>query len=412
MTDVRRDAARANKRDGTYRRRMGASPPARPGDAGNERPQAWRRLAAFLRSPEVLGDLLQLLKTVVATTLAWWISVMLLDSQLPFLAPWTALLTVQATVYRSISDGVQTWVASALGVGVSFLIGSFLGVGVWTFALAVLVGLLGARIPWLRHQGAAIATTGVFVLGSGFGDQAPLLNDRMLEVGLGVGVGIVVNLLVVPPLWDRQAAAQVDSVNREMGAILVEMADDLDSSWDGDHADKWIRETVALDRQLESVGHAVQFARESSHFNPRRKGTRPRVSQRPTHQLRESAQVSYEEILARVGEGISHLRNLARTISESTYDQSQWDERFRSEWTAILRDAGNAVHDPDADVAPIFDRLQSLARHMSRDDGLPPGDHWPIYGSLITSLRHIAVIVDDVASTRRAREASRPNPQA
>lgn len=395
---------------------MGTSPPAQPGPAGNERSQQpWQRLATFFRSPEVLGDLLQLLKTVVATTVAWWISADLMESQLPFLAPWTALLTVQATVYRSVTDGVQTWVASALGVGVSFLIGSFLGVGVWTFALAVFVGLLGARIPWLRHQGAAIATTGVFVLGSGFGDQAPLLNDRVLEVGLGVGVGIVVNLLVVPPVWDRQAAAQVDSVNREMGEILVEMADELESTWDTDHADRWIRETVALDRRLESVGHTVQFARESTHFNPRRRGYRSRGTRRRTHQLHERAhpgEVSYEEILARVGEGISHLRNLARTISESTYAESQWDERFRSEWTAILREAGEAIHDPDTDVEPIHDRLHSLAVHMSRSDGLPPGDLWPVYGSLITSLRHIAVIVDDVASTRRAREASHPNPEA
>lgn len=395
---------------------MGVSPPARPGFADNERSQQpWQRLAALLRSPDVQADLLQLAKTVVAATGAWWISVMLMESELPFLAPWTALLTVQATVYRSILDGVQTWVASALGVGVSFLIGSFLGVGVWTFALAVFVGLLGARIPWLRHQGAAIATTGVFVLGSGFGDQAPLLNDRLLEVGLGVGVGIVVNLLVVPPLWDRQAAAQVDNVNRQMGQILLEMAEELEDAWDTDRADAWVRETVALDHRLESVGHTVQFARESTHFNPRRRGHRPRVTRRRTQQLHHDTQpgeVSYEEILARLGEGISHLRNLARTISESTYDESQWDDQFRSEWTAILRAAGTAIHDPDTDVDPIYDRLRSLAVRMSRDDDLPPGELWPIYGSLITSLRHITVIVDDVASARRAREASRPNPES
>ncbi len=41
------------------------------------------------------------------------ISANLMGSQLPLLAPWTALLTVQVTVYRSVRNGVQTWVASS-----------------------------------------------------------------------------------------------------------------------------------------------------------------------------------------------------------------------------------------------------------------------------------------------------------
>lgn len=298
-----------------------------------------------------------------------------MHSELPFLAPWTALLAVQVTIYRSVRNGLQTWVASGIGVGVSFLIGSFLGVNVWTFALAVFVGLVGARIPRLRTEGAAIATTAIFVLGSGFGDQAPLLNDRLLEVGIGVIVGLLVNLLLPPPLRDRQAAWQVDNVNRRMGEILIEMADALQDSWDADRADAWINETVALDQQLRSVGQTVQFARESTYFNPRQRARSLRPSRRrarAAQQDDEENRASYEEILARVGEGVSHLRNLARTLRESTSAERQWDGRFRGEWLAILRDAGHSLHDPDVDVEPVVDRLTALASDMSREDGLPP----------------------------------------
>jgi len=170
-----------------------------------------------LAEPEVVTDLLQIAKVVIAGTTAWWLSMYILDSQLPFLALWTALLTVHATVHRSLSRGMQATIASTVGVLLSFMVGAWLGVSVWTFALALLVGLLGARITWIRDEGVTIATTAIFVLGGGFDGQQPLLLDRIIEVALGVIVGVVVNLAVMPPLRHRQASRYVDSINRRMG---------------------------------------------------------------------------------------------------------------------------------------------------------------------------------------------------
>src|SRR5699024_3852482 len=139
------------------------------------------------------------------------------------------------------------------GVLLSFLIGSFLGVEVWTFALALLVGMAASRLSWIRDEGVAIATTAIFVLGSGFGAQAPLLLDRLLEVGVGVAFGVVVNLLVIPPLRDRQAARYIDSINRRMGAVLMEMAEEFSRSWDTDRADAWAQETQEMQEELASA---------------------------------------------------------------------------------------------------------------------------------------------------------------
>ncbi|UFU02650.1 aromatic acid exporter family protein [Ruania suaedae] len=377
------------------------------------RRRSWpRRIATLLASPGVATDLLQILKSVIAATAAWWVSLSLLDSELPFLAPWTAMLAVHATVYRSLARGVQTTVATSVGVGLSFLVGALLGVSIWTFALAILVGLIGSRVSWLKDEGVAIATTAIFVLGSGFGEQRPLLEDRLLEVGLGVAIGIAVNLLVVPPLRDQQAARHVDSINERMGAMLAQMADELRDSWDTDRADQWVAETVSMDSELETAWQTVRFARESQRVNPRRYVPTSRRRREPQPRWGEGEEVGYEEILGRVGEGISHLRHLARTVRESTYSESQWDDDFRTEWAAIVHDAGRAVEDPDAEVDPIGDRLDALAERFSGQDGLPPGDLWPVYGSLLTSMRHITTIVDDVASARQARDSSEPNPAA
>jgi len=368
-----------------------------------------RRVSTALRSPEFVTDAVQILKCVVATTAAWWLSVSVLDSELPFLAPWTALLTVHATVYRSLARGVQTTVASSLGVALSFVVGAFLGVSLWTFALAILVGLAGSRLTWIRTEGVAIATTAIFVLGSGFESQEPLLIDRLVEVGVGVAVGVVVNLLLIPPLRDQQASRYVDSMNRRMGDILIDMSSELQGSWDTDSADGWVAQTVAIDQQLESAWQSVRFARESAHMNPRRYLPTSQRQGAGAHDS-EARDVGYEEILIRITEGVSHLRHMARTLRESAKDQSKWDETFRSEWAQIVGDAGRTIKDPDAEVEPVYDRLRALAARFSGRDGLPPGELWPVYGSLITSVRHIAVVVDDVATAREAREAARSNP--
>ena len=358
----------------------------------------WTRIMAFLRRPEVVTDLLQILKSVLAATAAWWFASTVMHSEMPFLAPWTALLTVHATVYRSLARGIQTTVSTGLGVLLSYVIGAFLGVELWTFALAILVGMLASRLWWIRDEGIAIATTAVFVLGSGFGEQAPLLTDRLLEVGVCVAFGIVVNALVVPPLRDAQASRYVDRINLLMGELLVDMSEELTRSWDTERAEQWAQRTAEMQDMISSAWQSVRFARESSWGNPRSHPMAPLRRRRA-----ESRPADYREILERVDEGISHLRNLTRTLREASYAHGEWDRRFRTRWSAIVHDAGLAIADPDAEVEPIHDRLTELAVQMA-EDGHMPADAWPVYGALIRAMQHIAVVVDDVASAREARD--------
>lgn len=358
------------------------------------------RFGEAVRSPEVTTDVLQILKTVAAATLAWWLAVNVLESEMPFLAPWVALLTVYPTVYQSLQRGAQTTVASWAGVGVSFLIGNYLGVGLWTFALAIFVGMAASRIPWIRDEGVAIATTGVFVLGDGFAEQQPMLLDRIVEVAVGAAVGLLINLLLIPPLRDRQAARYVDHLNLRMGRVLVDMADELQGSWNTEDADSWATEIQSMKDDLATAWQSVRTARESRRVNPR---LHVRRSGQAVSQDR-AREADYGEILGRVDEGVSHLRHLVRTLRDATYAEGEWDTWFREKWVDIVRDAGHAIANPDSTVEPIEDRLVQLSADLSEDRELPRHT-WPLYGSLITSMRHIARVVDDVASAREAREA-------
>lgn len=356
------------------------------------------RIGQALNRPEVTTDALQILKSVVAATLAWWLAVEVLESQMPFLAPWVALLTVYPTVYQSLRRGAQTTVASWAGVGFSFVIGHFLGVGLWTFALALVVGLTASRIPWIRDEGVAIATTSVFVRGDGFTQQQPMLLDRIIEVTVGAAVGLLINLLLIPPLRDRQASRYVDHINLRMGRVLIDMADAFRDSWDTDDAESWAEEIQSMTDDLSTAWESVRSAHESRRANPRLHMLRARPTQIPPDVA------DYREILARVDEGVSHLRHLVRTLRDAAHSEGEWDTRFREAWEGIVRDAGHAIADPDSEVEPIDDRLVGLSTDLSRDRSLPQRT-WPLYGSLITSMRHIARVVDDVASARETRES-------
>jgi len=119
------------------------------------------------------------------------------------------------------------------------------------------------------RRGIAIATTAIFVLGSGFGEQAPLLIDRVLEVAVGVGAGVLVNLVIIPPLRERQAARYVDNVNERMGKVLVSVAEEFSRLWETEKADTWFEECESIAFELDSAWEVVYFPRESRRGNPR-----------------------------------------------------------------------------------------------------------------------------------------------
>ena len=338
-----------------------------------------------LRQPATQTDLVQLVKSVVAAVAAWVLADQVLDLAQPFLAPWTALLTVHATVHRSLSRGAQTVAATALGIVVSFLVVAAIGTGTTALGLALLVGLLLARAGLLRDEGVTVATTALFVITTGVPEDALLLSDRLLDVALGVGIGILVNLVVFPPLADRSAQQRVDRIQRDMGALMQQMARDLPSSWDQERAETWIERTRSMDDELEGAWQLVRHARESSWWNPRRLVSR-----------NVGDATDYEQVLRRLEDGIAQLRAMAHTLDESTRTAQQWDERFRGPWIRLLAEIGHRVASPSADVNAVRGRLDDLTRDLSGED--LPTLYWPVYGALISDLRNLVDMVDDVAS--------------
>src|SRR5829696_2504938 len=119
---------------------------------------------ARIGDPIWWSDVVQLGKTVLAAVTAWVVADEVLGLSQPFLAPWTALLVVHATVYRTLSNGAQQVAATVVAVLLATAVGEAFGLTTWAIALLLVVALLLGAVPWLGVEATTIATTGLVVL--------------------------------------------------------------------------------------------------------------------------------------------------------------------------------------------------------------------------------------------------------
>jgi uncharacterized membrane protein YccC len=343
----------------------------------------WRRRAhEKLNDPVFWTDVIQLVKTVVAAVIAWFLVADVLHLPQSFLAPWSALLVVHATVYRTFSKGTQQVAATVVAVLLAALVGQLMGLTTVAVAVLLVVALVLGAVPWLGSEATTIATTGLVVLTTGF-ESDTMLISRLLDTAIGVGVGLLVNVLVWPPLRRRTAAEAMDRIDDGVGALLVDMAGGLGDGCQDEDVDAWIERTRGLDGELDQAWALVRQAQESARMNPRR-------SARPMKNPEE-----WHGLLRRMEQSVAETRSLARTLGGQQAHRETWGEAFADPWITMLWDTGRAAADADADAfRDVRHRLEALTEEMRATERSP---EWPIYGALIINLRNIIDAMDVVA---------------
>lgn len=343
-----------------------------------------------LRDPITWAEAAQLAKTVGAAVVAWVLAVRVLHLSQAFMAPWAALLTVHATVFGTLQRATQQAGASVLGVLIAFGAWQLFGVSAIALGTAVLVAGLAGSVPGLRAP-MTTATTAVVVLTTGYIGNSAMLADRLIDTGIGIAVGLLVNLLVWPPLRDRAAARQIDIIDDRLGELLTKIAGELRRDCATDAADSWIAQTDRLDDEVDRAWHALEEARQSGRLNLRRA-----VPER----MRAAEEMT--QIINRVAQAVAEARSMARTIRVAPLAPEDWDPAFREPWLGTLERAGAAVEQADAEglraaraeLAELSDRLATRPLH---------GDLWPMFGALLVNLRNVLDAMDVVAEAQPVR---------
>ena len=346
------------------------------------------RIDRRLSDPIWWNDVLQLAKTVIAAVAAWVVAASVLDLPQPFLAPWAALLVVHATVYRTFSKGTQQVAATVVAVLLATAVGETLGLTTAAIAVLLVVALVLGVVPWLGAEATTIATTGLVVLTTGF-ESDVLLISRLLDTGIGVAVGLLVNVLVWPPLRRRTAAEAMDRIDDRIGELLVDIAGGLGDGCQDEDVTGWIDRTRDLDGDLDHAWSLVRQAQESARMNPRR----------PAREMKNPEK--WHRLLWRMEQSVAEIRSLARTLGGQSAHKETWGEAFAEPWIAMLGDAGRAAGDADPQaLLDVRRRLEELTEDLRSTERSP---EWPVYGALIINLRNIVDSMDQVAEANPIR---------
>jgi uncharacterized membrane protein YccC len=336
----------------------------------------WRR-----PDPVLVVEVLQNAKAALAGVLAWWIAIDVLGLQQPFLAPWAAVLVVHTTVYRTLSRGSQQVAATFTGVFVAWASGSLFGVGPWGMAVMLVVAFLAGRNRWLRDEAMTIATTGIVVLATNAIGHSNLLAGRLLDTTVGIVVGLLVNLLVWPPLRDRAAWARAAELPHELAAVLTAMAEGMSSELDPADTVPWTDRLSRVDERIDEAWGLLRQARESSRMNPRRS--------------RPEGLDDLVRILHLLEQAVADTMSMARTLTTSAEHATLWGDDFRTPWTRLLAGTATAVdHQDVARLREIRDELGRFADELSTET--LPGSAWYEYGGMLVNLRNVLGALTEV----------------
>ncbi|WP_016906290.1 FUSC family protein [Streptomyces xiaopingdaonensis] len=359
--------------------------------------------------------LLLLVKSAIAGIVAWALAQYVVGSPQPTYAPFTALLVVQSSAYRTIWQSVQYVGALLLGVFAAGAAQPLLGPNLLTFSLMLLVALVIGRWRRLGTQGVQVSVAAVFaynaLLQSGSASVWQIAGTTLL----GAGVGLLVSLLILPPLRYNTAAAGVRQLSTAFDSLLSDVAGGLrDGVPERRRVGDWLDRARELDRTVAGARSAVESGAESVLYNPRRflRGSVPK---------RFSGYRSLVEALARGGE---HLRSISYALLRIMDDDEARlpSEEFLSRYADFLdalagapqalceqqqsREGDGSSHDGEQaeQAEDTYEDALTRARellaelHRSTPDSSEDPSAWPTYGVLLTDADRL---VDEFSRARQ-----------
>ncbi|NRQ39324.1 hypothetical protein HII36_47005 [Nonomuraea sp. NN258] len=242
----------------------------------------------------------QTIKVTATCVFAWWLAADVLKLETPVLVPTGVLVVVSATAYSTVVRGVQQIGAVVTGVCAAVLLSWVLGgANGLTLGILVLAGLVLSRLLNLPARNVQVPTTALLVLT--LGEAAGY--ERLADLLLGALIGVVSNLIILPPRFVKQATHDLRDLSCELADLTADMSQGLAGDWDEDVANDWLDQARGLSRRVDETKEAADKAAESVRLALRRHRYERRLRQ-----------------VAEAGTCLEHACNQIRSIARALND--------------------------------------------------------------------------------------------
>jgi uncharacterized membrane protein YgaE (UPF0421/DUF939 family) len=352
-----------------------------------------------------------------AAVFAYLLALLLTSTPRPVLAPLTALLVVQVSLYQTLRSAVTRAASVVAGVLVAVALSAWVGFTWWSLGILIAVALAIGYALRLGENVIEVPITAMLILSVGTRAAA---TGRIIETFVGSAAGLVAGFVLTPPRVQSAEEAIEDLCGKTAG-LLGRIASGLGDGSVADAAGEWLSQARSLGREIRRVDDALRQAEDSIRMNPRSAGLP--VS---TVTLRRSLETLEHETTA--------VRILARSLADLTrlddIDNPLTGQAVRDRLSGALRELSAAVRiygalaiqqDParhglleselEGRLAAAEEQQDRLSELLGIDPAARPVG-WPLRGELISHLdrlrRELQAGKPDRGSRRRARSWRRP----
>ncbi|MFD3539163.1 aromatic acid exporter family protein [Streptomyces sp. NPDC058662] len=349
----------------------------------------------------------QALRSTAAAVLSYVAALQLSSEPNPLTAPLTALLVVQVTLYSTLTTSIRRVNSVIVGVLIAIGFSALVGLTWWSLGLLILASLVVGHLVRVDEFVPEVAISAMLVLG--VTQVADTAWDRVLETLIGAVVGLLVNLLLAPPLWVGPAGTAITDLAGRMSRLLDHLGEDPLGPAKVERAAARLHEARRLDNDIAQVDAALRQAEDSLRLNPR-------VKEGLLFRLVLRTGLDTLEICAVV------LRVACRTLTDLAKARPGDGPLFPSETTAalqqVLRHTAVAVESfaqlitaqvsanaeeaearltGELAVARAYrDRLAELLAAGAREDP----EHWQLHGALLAEIDRV---LDELGVDKRSQ---------
>jgi hypothetical protein len=352
---------------------------------------------------------------------AYLVALPLPVSPQPVLAPLTALLVVQVSLYQTLTSAVRRVAAVVAGVVLAVGLSALTGFTWWSLGVAIVVALGIGYALRLGDSILEVPISAMLILS--VTSVRAAATGRIIETLVGAAAGLVAGLVFAPPRV-QPAAEAIEELCRRMAGLLDQMAAGVGDGSVLDRSADWLASARALGAEIERVDDALRQAEDSLRLNPR--GLRL-----------QDAPVSLRGRLETMEHAAITIRGLARSLADSIRlardDSPMHDPEARGRLAGVLTDLAAAMRtfgsltvvtsgagreelaaELERHLAAAREQQDRLSELLGTDPAVRPVG-WPLRGELISHLDRLRSELQAAGPTaapraRRLRSWRRPRP--